>query len=189
MSEAVHRPGAGFRARPAATLSRRCSPVRSAEDAALGKLVGSRRAQYPSRIKCALLGWRALMQASTTKPAHAWRPLTTTRAGARQVRADGRVAELPAGTQLQITQALGGSFTLWVHGQLMRLRGADADAIGKCASNTAAAAGGGIEAVREQVWQVLRSLLRPRSRSTSSSSALVYGCEARADGRGGFRVR
>ena len=44
---------------------------------------------------------------------------------------DGTPAELPAGTLVQITQALGASFTLLVDGQLMRLAGADADAIGK----------------------------------------------------------
>ena len=44
---------------------------------------------------------------------------------------DGRPAELPAGTLVQITQALGSSFTLLVDGQLMRLAGADAVAIGK----------------------------------------------------------
>ena len=42
------------------------------EEARLGKLVslaGVRR--YPSRIKCALLGWHALMQALDETPAHA----------------------------------------------------------------------------------------------------------------------
>lgn len=45
---------------------------REPEPAEMGKLVslaGVR--QYPSRIKCALLGWHALMQALEEKPAHA----------------------------------------------------------------------------------------------------------------------
>ena len=37
---------------------------------------------------------------------------------------------LQAGQLAQITQALGGSFTLAVEGQLVRLKGQDADAIG-----------------------------------------------------------
>ncbi len=42
------------------------------EDAALGKLVSLAGVRnYPSRIKCALLGWHALMQALDEKPAHA----------------------------------------------------------------------------------------------------------------------
>lgn len=43
----------------------------------------------------------------------------------------GEPIELEAGQLAQITQALGSSFTLLVEGQLMRLKGVDADAIGK----------------------------------------------------------
>ena len=42
----------------------------------------------------------------------------------------GQPYELHEGELAQITQALGGSFTLVVRGQLARLKGADADAIG-----------------------------------------------------------
>ena len=104
--------------------------------------------------------------------------VTTTRAVRAECVPDGRVAELPAGTQVQITQALGGSFTLWVHGQLMRLRGADADAIGKpVPAAPTAAAGGGIEALREQVWQVLRTCYDPEIPVDIVELGLVYGCE------------
>ncbi len=44
---------------------------------------------------------------------------------------DGTPVELDAGTLAEITQALGTNFTLVVEGQLVRLKGADADAIGK----------------------------------------------------------
>ena len=44
---------------------------------------------------------------------------------------DGTPIELPQGTTGQITQALGSSFTLVVGGQMVRLKGVDADAIGK----------------------------------------------------------
>ena len=44
---------------------------------------------------------------------------------------DGTPIELDPGTMGQITQALGGNFTLLVDGQLVRLKGSDADAIGK----------------------------------------------------------
>ena len=40
---------------------------------------------------------------------------------------------LPAGTTGYITQALGGSFTVFVDGNLFRIAGDDADAIGKVA--------------------------------------------------------
>ena len=43
----------------------------------------------------------------------------------------GTPVELEEGTWCEVTQALGSSFTLLVEGQLVRLRGSDADAIGK----------------------------------------------------------
>jgi len=43
----------------------------------------------------------------------------------------GQPVELQAGQLAQITQALGSTFTLLVDGQLMRMKGQDADAIGK----------------------------------------------------------
>jgi hypothetical protein len=43
----------------------------------------------------------------------------------------GTPVELEEGTWAEVTQALGSSFTLLVEGQLVRLRGSDADAIGK----------------------------------------------------------
>jgi len=50
---------------------------------------------------------------------------TTRQAQAKRV-PDGLPIDLPAGTPARISQAPGSSFTLFVHGQLMRLRGADA---------------------------------------------------------------
>ena len=115
--------------------------------------------------------------------------VTTTRAVRAECVPDGRVAELPAGTQVQITQALGGSFTLWVHGQLMRLRGADADAIGKpVPAAPTAAAGGGIEAVREQVWQVLRTCYDPEIPVDIVELGLVYVCDVLPMDDGKYRV-
>mgnify|MGYP000343788018 CR=1 FL=1 len=43
----------------------------------------------------------------------------------------GDVVMMPAGTVGYITQALGGSFTVFVDGNLFRVAGTDADAIGK----------------------------------------------------------
>ena len=92
-------------------------------------------------------------------------PVVTQRAVRVECIPDGRPADLPAGTPAQITQALGGSFTLWVEGQLMRLRGADADAIGKPVpkSDLAATAptDSGPEGLRSLVWQTLKTCYDP----------------------------
>ena len=102
---------------------------------------------------------------------------------------DGTPVPLKAGLAGFITQALGGSFTLWVHGQLMRLRGADADAIGKpVPAAPTAAAGGGIEALREQVWQVLRTCYDPEIPVDIVELGLVYVCDVLPMGDDRFRV-
>jgi nitrogen fixation NifU-like protein len=72
MSEAVHGQeldfARGLQQRFRGVLTGAIEP----EDAALGKLVSLAGVRnYPSRIKCALLGWHALMQALDEKPAHA----------------------------------------------------------------------------------------------------------------------
>ena len=43
----------------------------------------------------------------------------------------GEAVTLPEGTSGYLTQSLGGSFTVYIEGNLFRIAGADADAIGK----------------------------------------------------------
>jgi len=66
---------------------------------------------------------------------------------------------LQAGVPVVITQALGGSYTIIVHGNMARIASADADALGQeVAASTVAAAPGKL--TEEQVTEVLRTLLR-----------------------------
>lgn len=120
-------------------------------------------------------------------------PVVTTRAVRVECVPDGRPAELPPGTHALITQALGGSFTLWVHGQLMRLRGADADAIGMpppAAAVLPAAPGEiGPEALRDLVWQTLKTCYDPEIPVDIVELGLVYVCNLQPTGGGQFRVR
>lgn len=105
---------------------------------------------------------------------------------------DGRPADLPAGTPAQITQALGGSFTLWVEGQLMRLRGADADAIGKPVPKAdlapTAPTDSGPDGVRGLVWQTLRTCYDPEIPVDIVELGLVYVCDVLPMDDGRFRV-
>lgn len=102
---------------------------------------------------------------------------------------DGRPAELPAGTLVQITQALGASFTLLVDGQLMRLAGADADAIGKpvpvapVLPDVTDLAG-----LRGQVWQTLKTCYDPEIPVDIVELGLVYVCDVLPMDGGEFRV-
>ena len=61
---------------------------------------------------------------------HLYQSVTTTRAVRVERVPDGTPIELAAGTKAQIAQDRGSSFTLLVQGQMVRLKGADADAFG-----------------------------------------------------------
>ena len=91
---------------------------------------------------------------------------------------DGTLWELPAGTLAQITQALGSSFTLVVEGQLVRLKGVDADAIGKEPPATVAVP----EKVepkdlKELVWKTLGTCYDPEIPVDIVELGLVYVCD------------
>src|SRR6187200_3200541 len=77
----------------------------------------------------------------------------------------GHSITLPKGTEVAITQALGGSYTLMVptYGGLFRLADTDADAIGKepraqAESGTAPLLG---EEIENEVWQRLKTCCDP----------------------------
>ena len=102
-------------------------------------------------------------------------PVVTQRAVRVECIPDGRAADLPPGTPAQITQALGGSFTLWVEGQLMRLRGADADAIGRPVPvGPTAPTDLGPDGLRDLVWETLKTCYDPEIPVDIVDLGLVY---------------
>ena len=74
---------------------------------------------------------------------------------------------LPQGTEVMITQSLGGSYTLLVpsYGGLFRLSNRDADAIGRESRPTEGAGASGQaligEALENEVWQALKTCFDP----------------------------
>jgi probable FeS assembly SUF system protein SufT len=92
---------------------------------------------------------------------------------------------VPAGTEIPlqpgvagfITQALGGSFTLYVEGNLYRLSGADADAIGKEVMLPPELPPNATEDdVRELAWKQMRSCFDPEIPINIVELGLVYEC-------------
>ena len=77
----------------------------------------------------------------------------------------GEQVTLPAGSVGYITQALGGSWTVFVEGNLFRIAGKDADAIGKEPPAPLELAEGADDAAVEQlVWKQLRTCFDVRSK-------------------------
>ena len=102
---------------------------------------------------------------------------------------DGSPIDLEAGTLAQITQALGSSFTLVVEGQLVRLRGADADAIGK-KEPAALALPDVVEAkdVSDLVWQTLRTCYDPEIPVNVVDLGLIYDCHLTSIGANNYKA-
>jgi probable FeS assembly SUF system protein SufT len=103
-----------------------------------------------------------------------------------QVRRPVRVERIPDGTPLelapdtwaQVTQALGSSFTLVADGQLVRLPGRDADAIGREPPQAPVIpADVAVDDVRNLVWQTLKTCYDPEIPVDIVELGLVYGCE------------
>ena len=98
----------------------------------------------------------------------------------------GESVTLPAGQVGYITQALGGSFTVYVDGNLFRIRGADADALGKEPPPALELPEGARdEDVEKLVWQQLRTCFDPEIPIDVVELGLVYTCtlERLDDGR------
>ncbi len=90
----------------------------------------------------------------------------------------GQSIRLKLGLAGYITQALGGSFTLYVEGNLYRLDGAQADAIGKEVVRAPELPPDATEAdVRELAWQQMRGCFDPEIPINIVELGLVYECE------------
>ena len=93
---------------------------------------------------------------------------------------------LPAGQIGYITQALGGSFTVYVDGNLFRIAGPDADALGKQPPEPISLpADAGDADVERVVWQQLRTCFDPEIPINVVDLGLVYdvSLESLEDGR------
>jgi len=90
----------------------------------------------------------------------------------------GQPIELQPGTVGEITQALGSSFTLYVEGQLMRIAGADAEAIGKEVPKAPELPDdAGPEELRALVWQTLKTCYDPEIPVDIVELGLIYVCD------------
>ncbi|MDH3988916.1 MAG: putative Fe-S cluster assembly protein SufT [Gammaproteobacteria bacterium] len=90
----------------------------------------------------------------------------------------GEVVTLREGTAGFITQALGGSFTVYVEGNLFRIAGPDADAIGKEPEPPPAVPENATDSdIEEVIWNQLRTCYDPEIPVNIVDLGLIYRCE------------
>lgn len=101
-----------------------------------------------------------------------------------------RAVMVPSGVEMTlkpgqagfITQALGGSFTLYIEGNLFRISGEDADAIGKEPVKPPELPPNATEEdVRKLAWEQMRTCYDPEIPINIVDLGLVYECEVTAN--------
>ena len=98
---------------------------------------------------------------------------------------------LSAGTQVRITQALGGTYTVMTEtGLLVQIAGKDADAIGQeiVPSPTGSTGGTGEEPLEKLVWNQLKTCFDPEISVNIVELGLVYRCDVTPLVEGGNKV-
>ncbi|MFO1496808.1 MAG: putative Fe-S cluster assembly protein SufT [Verrucomicrobiota bacterium] len=92
----------------------------------------------------------------------------------------GTTVTLLKGEQAHITQSLGGSYTVIVNGNLFRIDGTNADALGIATETKPAAVASGspktVEQLEKEVWQALRTCYDPEIPVNIVDLGLIYDC-------------
>jgi len=94
---------------------------------------------------------------------------------------DGTRVTIPEGTQVRITQALGDTWTVMTdYGQMLRIEGEDADALGK--EPHAASPEETEGSLEDRIWAKLKKCYDPEIPVNIVDLGLVYSCEVQEDG-------
>lgn len=102
----------------------------------------------------------------------------------------GEPITLTAGSVVYVTQSLGGSYTVSIHGNLARIAGKDLDALGlepiAETTNTTGTADGTVD--ESLVWDQMRTCYDPEIPINIVDLGLVYDCVTTPLPEGGHRV-
>ncbi|HUY83263.1 MAG TPA: putative Fe-S cluster assembly protein SufT [Steroidobacteraceae bacterium] len=108
---------------------------------------------------------------------HENEPIVVQRAAKAVAIPSGVEVELKPGVVGYITQALGGSFTVYIEGNLFRVAGADADAIGMTAAKAPELPPEASEAdILNVIWDQLRTCYDPEIPVNIVDLGLIYEC-------------
>jgi len=122
---------------------------------------------------------------------HTNEPITIERDVTAVIIPVGEPVTLRAGTSGFITQALGGSFTVYVEGNLFRIAGADADALGKEPVPPPPIPDNATDKdIEDVIWAQLRTCYDPEIPVNIVDLGLIYRCEidSRPDGQRSVNV-
>jgi len=102
----------------------------------------------------------------------------------------GEPLSLQSGSQVCLTQALGGVYTVMTdHGYTVRIDGRDGDALGLTdAASSMAQTAEGAGSVQERVWQQLRSCFDPEIPVNIVDLGLIYDCQVEPLPDGGHKA-
>jgi len=105
-------------------------------------------------------------------------PITLTRDVEAAVIPVGTQVTLQKGEQAHITQSLGGSYTVIVNGNMFRIEGRNADALGIATEAKSAGTGPPVsqEHLEKEIWNQLRSCYDPEIPVNIVDLGLIYDC-------------
>jgi len=103
----------------------------------------------------------------------------------------GTKVTLQKGEQAHITQSLGGSYTVIVNGNMFRIEGQDADALGfQVTAKKSGTSGAAVtqEQVEKEIWNQLRTCYDPEIPVNIVDLGLVYDCHIEPMTPNSYRV-
>lgn len=100
----------------------------------------------------------------------------------------GSLVTLPQGTEVTITQALGGTYTITTPGAMYRLANKDADALGKSSTVFFTPAETENLELTDKIWDVLRTCYDPEIPVNIVDLGLIYNIEVKPDAEGKSNV-
>lgn len=117
-------------------------------------------------------------------------PITLTRDVPAAVIPIGTPVTLQKGEQAVITQSLGGSYTVIVNGNMFRIEGKDADALGLEAAAKPANTGAPVsqETLEKEIWNQLRSCYDPEIPVNIVDLGLIYDCHLTSLSASNYKV-
>jgi len=117
-------------------------------------------------------------------------PVTLTRDVDASVIPVGTKVTLQRNEQAYITQSLGGSYTVIVNGNMFRIEGKDADALGLEVTQKAASPATPVtaEELEKQLWEQLKTCYDPEIPVNIVDLGLIYDCHITPLGGNSYRV-